>query len=75
VAAKERVKSAPDRASALMYGADRLPMMSLYERFSMTTTTMWSGRGRPAVAELAAELLGALDDAAGLAAAAEDVSR
>jgi hypothetical protein len=41
----------------------------------MMTTTMWSGRGRPAVAGLAAELLGALDDAAGLAAAAEDVSR
>jgi hypothetical protein len=50
-------------------------MMSLYERFSMTTTTMWSGRGRPAAAKLAAEFLGALDDAARLAAAAEDVSR
>jgi hypothetical protein len=36
---------------------------------------MWSGRGRAAAAELAAELLGALDDAAGLAVAAEDVSR
>jgi hypothetical protein len=41
----------------------------------MTTTTMWSGRGRPAAAKLAAEFLGALDDAARLAAAAEDVSR
>ena len=47
-------------------------MMSLYERFSITTTTMWSGRGSAATCELLAELA-ALDDGGGLAAA-EDVS-
>jgi hypothetical protein len=57
----------------LIYGADRLPMTSLYERFSITTTTMWSGRGSAAAGELPTELTAALDDVGGLAAA-EDVS-
>jgi hypothetical protein len=40
----------------------------------MTPTTMWSGRGSVAAGELLAELLGAVEDAGGPAAVAEDVS-
>ena len=49
-------------------------MTSLYERFSITTTTMWSGRASTAACEPLAELTAALDDRGGFAAA-EDVSR
>jgi hypothetical protein len=41
----------------------------------MTTTTMWSGLASAVPGAPLAELLGALDDAGGLAAAGEDVSR
>jgi hypothetical protein len=41
----------------------------------MTTTTMWSGLGSAVTGELAAELLGVLDDVEGLVAAGDDVSR
>ena len=43
--AKERVKRAPLRASALMNGAAGLPMISAYEWFSSTTTSVCAGRG------------------------------
>src|SRR5579875_2975261 len=42
------MNSAPRRARALMYGAAGLPMMSEYEWFSMTTTTVCAGSGTAA---------------------------